>query len=105
MTLCQASRGGRRRLAWFVCGRQEITNGDRGIVSQSHTGLVAFLAELPDVLERGMGADDPSRQRGLDPGAVQGEPSRALPVGGDSRFMGSGLGPLDRKRLVFLRAL
>ena len=56
----------------------------------------AFLALLPWVpdyvlpfFEGGMEADDPSRQRGLYPGAVQGLTPRVLPVGVDSRFTGT----------------
>ena len=36
-----------------------------------------------------MEADDPSRQRGLYPGAVQGLTPRVIPVGVDSRFTGT----------------
>ena len=36
-----------------------------------------------------MDADDPSRQRGLYPGAVQGLTPRVIPVGVDSRFTGT----------------
>ena len=39
--------------------------------------------------EGGMDADDPSRQRGLYPGAVQGLTPRARSVGVDSRFTGT----------------
>ena len=36
-----------------------------------------------------MDADDPSRQRGFYPGAVQGLTPRSRSVGGDSRFTGT----------------
>ena len=41
------------------------------------------------VIEGGMEADDPSRQRGFYPGAVQGLTPRARSVGVDSRFTGT----------------
>ena len=53
---------------------------------------VAFATGLTAsglLLEGGMEADDPSRQRGLDPGAVQGLTPRARSVGVDSRFTGT----------------
>ena len=40
-------------------------------------------------IEGGMEADDPSRQRGLYPGAVQGLTPRDRSVGVDSRFTGT----------------
>ena len=49
----------------------------------------AGLATHAKILEGGMEADDPSRQRGLYPGAVQGLTPRVLPVGVDSRFTGT----------------